>query len=208
MLNNPDSRALPCDSVGPTRAPLGANFPLHGHLPSRLGLLVGSTGVLRLPATLGDVVCERGEVAGGIQVPVEPEPAGLTGEGALGQGEFGFHPATGRARSRRGIEPVGHHQPAAVPAGFVGQLSAQFGQAGIGKRPGEPPVAHHPGHVQLLDHDDAVLGGQGGGELVEGVAAEIGGAGVDPGQSPAGLRPTLGGGRSAGELTVQPAELA
>ena len=37
MLNNPGSRVLRCGSVGPTRAPLGANFPLHGHLPNRLG---------------------------------------------------------------------------------------------------------------------------------------------------------------------------
>jgi hypothetical protein len=80
----------PTIGAGLTRYATGAGFPLHGHLPSELGPTVGSTGVLRLPATLGDVLCERGEVAGGIQVPVEPEPAGLAGKGALRQGELGF----------------------------------------------------------------------------------------------------------------------
>ena len=72
---------------------LTAGFPFHGHPPSRLGLTVGSTGVLRLPATLGDVLCKLDKVTSGVQIPVEPEFAGLAGEGALGQGELGFtHP--------------------------------------------------------------------------------------------------------------------
>ena len=68
----------------PVSCPLqkrAAGFPLYGHLPSKLGLTVGSTGVFRLPATLGDVLCELGEVAGGVQVPVEPQPADLAADG-------------------------------------------------------------------------------------------------------------------------------
>ena len=79
--------------AGLTRASLGAGFPLRCHLPSELGLLVGSTGVLRLPATLGDVLCEFGEVAGGVQVSVDPQPTSLAPESALGQGKLAFtHP--------------------------------------------------------------------------------------------------------------------
>jgi hypothetical protein len=36
------------------------------------------------------VLCELGEVVGGVEIPVDPQPADLAGEGALGQGELGF----------------------------------------------------------------------------------------------------------------------
>jgi hypothetical protein len=49
-----------------------------------MGLTVGSTGVLRLPATLGDVLYEHGEVAGGVPVPVEDEATRIADEAALG----------------------------------------------------------------------------------------------------------------------------
>jgi hypothetical protein len=98
MINLPGSRALRHGDAGPTRGALGAGFLLRSHQPSRLGLTVGSTGVYRLPVTLGDVLREIGEVAGGVEITVDPQTAGLTGEGALGQGELGFHPATARAR--------------------------------------------------------------------------------------------------------------
>jgi hypothetical protein len=105
----------------------GAGFSLQRGPPGEAGSYVRSTGVLRLPATLGDVLCELGQVAGRVQVPVELEPAGLAFEGALGQAELGFHPAAGRARLGRGMEPVGHHQTTAVPGRLVGELAAQFG---------------------------------------------------------------------------------
>ena len=90
MLNLPGSRALRHGDAGPIRAALGAGLLLRGHLPSELGLTVGSTGVYRLPATPGDVLHEIGEVAGGVEITVDPQTAGLTDEAALGQGELGF----------------------------------------------------------------------------------------------------------------------
>src|SRR5215218_11339506 len=105
-------------------AMLAAGFPLRSLPPSKLGLPVGSTGVLCLPATLGDMLCELGEITGSVQVPVEPQPAGLTGEDALGQGELDYHPSAGRTHLGRGIEPVSHHQPTTVPSRLVAELSA------------------------------------------------------------------------------------
>jgi hypothetical protein len=67
-----------------------AGFSLHHGLPEGSGTYVRSASVSRLPATPGDVLRELGEVAGGIQITVDPQPAGLAGEGALGQGELGF----------------------------------------------------------------------------------------------------------------------
>jgi hypothetical protein len=74
MVLGSGSPALRLDGAGLTRAGPGAGFSLHRHLPSRLGLLVGSTSVWRLPATLGDVLHELGEVTSGIQVAVDPQP--------------------------------------------------------------------------------------------------------------------------------------
>jgi hypothetical protein len=49
-----------------------AGFSLHRGLPECSGTYVRSTSVLRLPATLGDVLHELGEVASGVQVTVDP----------------------------------------------------------------------------------------------------------------------------------------
>jgi hypothetical protein len=75
-----------------------AGFSLRCGPPGQARSYVRSTSVWRLPATLGDVLHKLSEVAGSVQVSVEPEPAGLAVKGALGQGELGFHPAAGRAR--------------------------------------------------------------------------------------------------------------
>ncbi|MDT5023978.1 MAG: hypothetical protein QOE61_404 [Micromonosporaceae bacterium] len=56
--------------------------------------MVGSTSVSRLPATPGDVVLE---VDRGVEVPVDDQAAGVAGEGAGGQRQFGFHRLAGRA---------------------------------------------------------------------------------------------------------------
>src|SRR4029453_1837393 len=197
--------ASPLDEAVPGSCPYAcraAGFPLHGHLPGKLGLTVGSTGVLRLPATLGDVLCERGEVAGGVQGPIELEATDLASEGALGQGELGFHTAAARARLGRGVEPVGHHQLAAVPGRLVGELSSQLSQTAVGQGPGQAAIANHSSQIELLDHHGAVLGGQSGGELVECVAAQVGRPGVDPRQPATGLVAAPGASCAAMQLSV------
>jgi hypothetical protein len=131
-------------------------------------------GVFRLPATLGDVGRECGQVACGVLIPVEDEPAGGTGVGALGQGELGFHRAATRAGLAGGEPAVGNDQPPAVPGGLVGQLSPYLAHADIGHRAGQPPVGQHPRHVEVFDHDRAVGGGQAAGELVYPVTPPVG----------------------------------
>jgi hypothetical protein len=58
-----------------------------------------------------------------------------------------------------------------MPGGLVGELAAKLSQADVGEDASETAVADHPGEIEVLDDDDAVLGGEGGGELVERVAA-------------------------------------
>src|SRR5258705_10191532 len=135
-----------------------------------LGLTVGSTSVWRLPATPGDVVLK---VDRGVEVAVDDQAAGVAGEGSGGQREFGFHRLAGRACFGGGKPAVGDGECAGVPAGFVGELAAQFGEPGVGDVPGQAPVAQDPGDVEILDHDAAVGGGQAGGEFVQPVAAEV-----------------------------------
>src|SRR4030088_1302658 len=74
-----------------------------------LGLLVGSTSVSGLPATLGDLVLEVDRGGG---VPVEEQAAVLTAKHPRREGQFGFHCPTGRTRTCfGGGEPaVGHHE--------------------------------------------------------------------------------------------------
>jgi hypothetical protein len=64
------------------------------------------------------------------------------------------------------------------------------------------------GQVELLDHHGAVLGGQCGGELVEGVTAQVGRPGVDPRQPVTGLVAAPGASCAAMQLSVQPPQLA
>src|SRR6266540_2312671 len=93
---------------------------------------------------------------------------------------------TRRAGLTRREERLSHHQPDATPERLVGEQPADLAEAGVADRPGQPPVADHTGHVQVLHHDRAVLLDKPGGELVEAVAAKIGGAGLQPGNPPAG----------------------
>src|SRR5215217_3375034 len=184
-----------------------AGFPLHGHLPGKLGLMVGSTGVLRLPATLGDVLRELGKIAGGIQVAVENHAAGLADEGVLGQGELGFHPSAGRAGPGRGIEAVGDDQPAAIPGRLVGELAADLRQTSIGNGAGKAPIADHSADIEALDYHRAVFGGEGRSQSMEGVAADVGRPGMDTGEPSVCLLPAFRPGFAASKLTIQPSQL-
>ena len=78
---------------------------------------------------------------------------------------------------------TGQRRPAAaVPGRLVAELTAEFSQASIGKRSGQPPVTQHAGHVELFDYYDAMFGSEAGRELVHRVEAKVGGAAVDSGE--------------------------
>jgi hypothetical protein len=149
------------------------------------GLTVPHAGVLSLPATPGDVLHELGEVAGGVQVTVEDQAAGLALESTLGEGELGFPPAAGRADLGGGIAGVGDHQPPAAPDGLVGEQATHLPKAGVGDGASKASVAEHPGDVELLYDHGAVLGGEGGGELVQRLPADVGCPGMRPGPAAA-----------------------
>src|SRR3979409_2345390 len=109
-------RAVPVLSGEPVR---GRRFM--ATCQARLGLLVGSTSVSGLPATLGDLMRK---VDRGVAVPVDDQTAVLTAKHPRRGGQFGFHCPAGRTRTHLGGRKpaVGHHKPTAVPPGLVRQL--------------------------------------------------------------------------------------
>ena len=78
------------------------------------GLTVGSTSVLCLRATPGDVpLNQSSQIVCGVQTPVQDQTALGAHEGAFGQGELGFHRTAARTRLGRGEPPIRDHQGAA-----------------------------------------------------------------------------------------------
>src|SRR5882724_5063755 len=104
---------------------------------ARLGLLVGSTSVYRLPATLGDLTLQ---IDRGIEVPIDDQPTMLAAEHPSRQGQLGFHCPTGRTRLRRRKPTVGHHQPTTIPAHLVAQLPPDLPETRVSHMPGQLPV--------------------------------------------------------------------
>src|ERR1700716_1798292 len=117
------------------------------------GFPSGSFTVAR--ATLGgratnDLADECGEVTGGIEITIERESALIAAAGPFGQAQLGFHHTTARTGLGGRVPPVREVHGAAGPEGFVLDLAAQFGHPDPGDAPGQPPVAQHPGHVEVL----------------------------------------------------------
>jgi hypothetical protein len=61
-------------------------------------------------------------------------------------------------------------------------LSAQLARSGVGESPRQTSVTDHPGYVELLNHDRAVVIGECRGQFVERIPTYVGGAGVHPSQ--------------------------
>src|SRR5574342_683095 len=191
-------RAVPVLAGSPVR---GGRFTATCHHEG--GLLVGSTSVHAVGRRVsghsgtrggGD---ELGEIACGVEVPVEVQAAVFAGEGPDSQRQLGFHRAAARTRLAGWIPPIGDDQLSAVPGGLVAELASDLAEAGVGDMPGQPAVGEHAGHVEVFDHDRGVLAAQAGGELVQPIAAQVRDPGVQPaevgfGALPARRRPLPG----------------
>src|SRR5579884_4213770 len=143
----------------------GAGFLLRRRVPSKAGSYLGSTGP---SATDG----EHEHVPGSVHVSVDDQTASLTPIDTLGQGQLGFRHPTGGAGLGAGEEPVGDDEATATPDGLVPELLSHRSEGLVGKASGQPPVAQHPGHVQILDHHHLVPRGQQRRGLVDGIEAE------------------------------------
>jgi len=145
------------------------------------------------------VLAQAGEVDRGVAVPVDGQAAGVAVVGAFVQRQLGFHRATGGAGLRTGVPPAGYQEPGAVPGGLVAELAAQLAEPGVGQGPvqaapalaGARLAAGHVRHREVLNHDHLVALGQAGGRLVQRVAAQVRGPGMDPPDPRGGARPPL-----------------
>jgi hypothetical protein len=87
-VRDPGSHRLRVDSAGLTRAAPGAGFSLPRGRPETVGTYVRSTSVSRLRSTPGDVFNEPGEVAGGVAVAIDDQPANQASEGCSARGSL------------------------------------------------------------------------------------------------------------------------
>src|SRR5258708_39833166 len=180
LSSSPISGGSPCLAVPWVRGVHGSRFI--ATCQAWPGLLVGSAGVSTWWCGPGCSGArdrrEGGEVACGVDVPVEDQAAVLAGEDPDAEGQLGFHCLAGRAGLAAGGPPVGDDQAAAVPPGLVVELPPDFAEGGAGQMPGPLRVAQHPADVEVLDHDRPVGAGEGGGEFAERVGAQAGGPGT------------------------------
>ena len=128
-----------------------------------------------------------GEVCGGVDVPVSGLGAHVAAVGAFGQGQFGFHCTTGRARLTRREPPIGRHAGATMSDALVAKLAGKLAPALVAGGLGQVVVAHQVRGGDGFHNDDTVGLGQLGGELVESAGARRAHPGVCPAQTQAGL---------------------
>jgi len=143
----------------------------------------------------------------GCWVPVSWPPAQQAGAYGRLHGPFASPSHSGR-RVLRAWRDCGGVQVAVdpQPASIAGEVA--LGQADVGEDASETAVADHPGQVEALDDDDVVLGGEGGGELVERVAAQVGRSRMDPGEPATSVVATPGSWPAAMQLSVESPQLA
>ena len=156
---------------------------LHSHLPAVAGLTVGSTSCHRATPGGVDLGREGGEVACGVEVPVQDQAAGLAVVCRARTGPAWFSPRRSPSRSSR-TDTSGRPRAAGrrstrscTPVGGGVSANPASAMCRASRR-----LREHPGHVEVFDHDRAVFAGEPGGELVQAVAAQVRDPGVRPGE--------------------------
>ena len=95
---------------------------------------------------------------------------------------------------------------AAVPVGLVGQHSADLTKRRIRDTASQMPIPQHPRHVQLFDDHRAMTTGKATRQFVQGVATNIGDAGVNSGDLAAALFMALATRLASAHCSLRPSE--
>jgi hypothetical protein len=111
---------------------------------------LSSAGIARGAAGYG-TTC-RNDVLRGVDVPVVPGAARRASPLPDGQAQLRQPVPARRACLAGGVPAADHDQLATVPGALVHQLAAELARPAVRDCAGEPPVAKHAGHVQVLDH--------------------------------------------------------
>ena len=140
------------------------------------------TGVSTVRATHGQQIIRS------VQVPIHVRATGIAYIGPARQGQFPLGMSTPATPFRGGVEAWRDHQRRAVPAGFILQLPPKLVKPHIRYPAGQFPILEHPRHIQVLDHDPAVVLGQVRGQLVKRVLPNM----MDPEMETRQAHPGLG----------------
>jgi hypothetical protein len=95
---------------------------------------------------------------------------------------------------------------AAVPVSLVGQHSADLTKRRICDTASQAPVAQHPRHVQLFDNNRAMTTGKASRQFMQGVATNVGDAGVNSGDLAAALFTALASRLAPAKRSLRPSE--
>jgi hypothetical protein len=97
-------------------------------------------------------------------------------------------------------------ETAAVPVSLVCQHSVDLTKRRIRDTASQTPVPQHPRHVQLFDDHRAMTAGKATRQFVQGVATNIGDAGVNSGDLAAALFTALATRLASGHCSLRPSE--
>src|SRR5690625_991456 len=126
-------------------------------------------------------LAHAGQVDERVEVTIQPVTV-WAAEYPLGEAQVGAAITADRAELALGIPAVGFYDLAAAPGLFVVQLAVELGPAGIGDGAGQPVIAQHPVHMQVLDDEAVVSLDQLVAHLVCEMSAHIGDTAVIPRQ--------------------------
>src|SRR5580704_18449273 len=105
---------------------------------------ISSAGITRGTPGYGKTC--RKDVLSGVEVPVMPGAAAGARPAACPQAQLREQVPARRAGLRAGVPPVEHDQFPVGPLALVLELAAELAPSAVRDRPGQPPVADHPGH--------------------------------------------------------------
>ena len=137
-----------------------------------------------------------------VEVPVMPGAAGRARPLPRAQAQLREQVPARRAGLGRRVPPVDHDQFPAVPRALVGELAAELAPPAVRDRAGQPPVADHTGHVQVLDHDHVRRADQTGAGAVQEILARVAHLAVGTRHLRRGLGPVRGAFPAAGQAPL------
>src|SRR5262249_31687217 len=124
---------------------------------------------------------------GRVDVPVVPGAAGRARPVPCAQAQLREQVPACRAGRRRGVPPIDHDQPAAVPGALVLEPTPELAPAAAGDRPGQTAVPRHVRDREVFDDDHVVLADHAGAGAVQEVLPGVADLAVGAGDLGCGL---------------------
>jgi hypothetical protein len=114
--------------------------------------LLGGPGIEVMPVI---VLTPAGQVRRGVAVAVSRVSA-HTGEHPIGQCQVATDDPACRAEFARRVPAISYDEFSSAPGLLVAQQLRELDPARVRDRARQSPVAQHPGHIQVFDHEPVV----------------------------------------------------